>query len=41
MTGWTLFFVVVGIVFVTAQVFRVLDAIEQPARRQRGTTAPR
>ena len=41
MTVWTLFFVIVGIVVVTAQVFRVLDAIERPARRQRGTTAPR
>jgi len=35
MTVWTLFFVIVGIVVVTAQVFRVLDAIERPARRQR------
>ena len=41
MTGWTLFFVVVGIVFVTTQVFRVLDVIEQPTRRQRRTSVIR
>ena len=33
MSGWTFFFVLVGIVFLTAQLFRVIDAIERPARR--------
>ena len=33
MTGWTLFFVVIGVGFLTAQVFRIIDAIERPARR--------
>lgn len=33
MTGWTFFFILVGVVFLTAQLFRVIDAIEQPARR--------
>ena len=33
MTGWTFFFILVGIVFVTSQLFRVIDAIERPARR--------
>ena len=33
MTGWTFFFVVVGVVFLTVQVFRVVDALEHPARR--------
>jgi hypothetical protein len=33
MTGWTFFFVLVGVVFLTAQLFRVIDAIERPARR--------
>ena len=33
MTGWTLFFVVLGVSFLTAQVFRIIDAIERPARR--------
>lgn len=32
MSGWTFFFMLVGIVFVTAQLFRVVDAIERPAR---------
>ena len=33
MSGWTFFFVLVGIVFLTAQLFHVIDAIERPARR--------
>ena len=33
MTGWSLFFVLVGVAFLTAQVFRLVDAIERPARR--------
>lgn len=33
MTGWTFFFILVGIVFVTSQLFRVIDVIERPARR--------
>lgn len=33
MTGWTFFFILAGIVFVTSQLFRVIDAIERPARR--------
>ena len=35
MTGWTLFFVVLGVAFLTEQVFRIVDAIERPARRAR------
>ena len=35
MTGWTLFFMLLGVAFVTAQLFRVIDAIERPARRSR------
>lgn len=34
MTGWTLFFIVVGITYVTAQLFRLIDAIDQPKQRQ-------
>ena len=34
MTGWSLFFVLVGVAFLTAQVFRLVDAIERPARRR-------
>ncbi len=38
MTGWTLFFVLVGAAFLTAQLFRFIDFIERPARpaRHRG-----
>ena len=38
MTGWTLFFVVLGVTFLTEQVFRLVSAIERsgrPARRAR------
>ena len=35
MTGWTFFFILVGVVFLTSQLFRVVDAIERPARRSR------
>jgi len=33
MTGWSLFFIVLGVAFLTAQLFRVIDALERPARR--------
>lgn len=33
MTGWTFFFMVVGVVFLTAQIFRIVDIIERPAKR--------
>ena len=32
MSGWTFFFILVGVVFLTSQLFRVVDAIERPAR---------
>lgn len=32
MTGWTLFFIVIGVSVLTAQLFRVIDAIERPRR---------
>ena len=35
MTGWGMFFVFVGVAFLTAQVFRLVDAIGRPARRPR------
>lgn len=35
MTGWSFFFVLVGVSFLTAQVFRVVEAIERPAQRSR------
>ena len=33
MSGWTFFFILVGVVFLTSQLFRVIDAIERPNRR--------
>ncbi len=35
MTGWTLFFILVGVAFLTAQLFRIIDAIEQPRTHRR------
>jgi len=32
MTGWTLFFTVVGITTMAAQLFRVIDFIEAPGK---------
>ena len=35
MTGWNFFFTLMGISFMTAQVFRLINVIEQPSRRPR------
>ena len=35
MTGWTYFFIILGVAFMTMQLFRLIDAIERPARRSR------
>ena len=35
MTGWTFFFTLIGVVFLTTQLFRIIDVIEQPAKRPR------
>ncbi len=32
MTGWTLFFIVIGVAVLTTQLFRLIDAIERPRR---------
>lgn len=37
MTGWTLFFILVGVTFLTAQFFRVIEYIDRPSRRARRT----
>jgi len=39
MTGWTLLFVLIGAASATAQVFRVVDLIERPARTGRRKAA--
>ena len=41
MSGWTFFFILVGVAFLTSQIFRVVDAIERPARRHQRRTALR
>lgn len=41
MTGWTLFFILVGVVFLTSQLFRIIDAIERPARHSHRRAAAR
>ena len=33
MTGWTLFLTFLGVAFLTAQLFRLIDLIERPSRR--------
>jgi len=35
MTGWTFFFMLIGISYLTSQLFHVIDIIERPARRPR------
>lgn len=41
MSGWTFFFLLLGIVFLTMQFFRILDAIERPVRRRGRRVATR
>ncbi len=33
MTGWTFFFLLIGVATVTWQLFRLIDLIERPSRR--------
>ncbi|MCI9643737.1 MAG: hypothetical protein HFF97_03290 [Oscillibacter sp.] len=40
MTGWTLFFTLLGVAILTAQLFRLIDLIERPARRSRRAYLP-
>ena len=35
MTGWTLFFIIIGISFFTYQFFRLIELIERPGPRSR------
>ena len=35
MTGWSFFFVLMCVAALAAQLFRIIDAIERPARRSR------
>ena len=36
MNGWTMFFLTVGITTSTAQLFRLIDWIERPAKGRKG-----
>lgn len=40
MTGWTLFFTLLGIAILTAQLFRLIDLIERPAARRSRRALP-
>lgn len=40
MTGWTLFFVILGVAVFTAQLFRLIDLIERPSRKRPGAALP-
>ena len=40
MTGWTLFFVALGVAVLTAQLFRLIDLIERPSRKRSGAALP-
>ena len=35
MNAWTFFFILIGVCFLTAQVFRLIDMIEHPSRHSR------
>ena len=39
MTGWTLFFVSVGVAFLIAQFFRLIELIERPAPRTKAVNS--
>lgn len=39
MTGWSFFFTLMGVATLAAQVFRVVDYIERPARHPRRSAA--
>ncbi len=41
MTGWTFFFVLVGVVFMTAQLFRLINYIDRPTDGRHGRTCVR
>ncbi len=34
MSGWMYLIILVGVVFLTAQLFRVIDVIDRPAKRR-------
>lgn len=36
MSGWTFFFILVGVAFLTAQLFRLIRAIDHPKGRRSG-----
>ncbi len=41
MTGWTFFFVLIGVVFMTAQLFRLINFIDRPTAGHHGRTCVR
>lgn len=41
MSGWNFFFTLLGVLTMTAQLFRLIDMIERPCRRQRRRSGSR
>jgi len=41
MTGWSFFFMLMGISYLTSQLFYIIDLIERPARRSRSRALAR
>ena len=41
MTGWSFFFILMGVSALTSQLFRIVDAIERPTRRPSRRAAAR
>ena len=41
MTGWSFFFILVGVVSLTIQLLRIIDAIKRPTRRAHRRAAVR
>lgn len=41
MTGWNFFFILIGVITLTEQLFRIIDVIERPARHPRRRSTAR
>ena len=41
MTGWNFFFILIGVITLTDQLFRIIDAIERPTRHPRRRSTAR
>lgn len=41
MSAWSFFFILIGVCFLTSQVFRLIDAIEHPSRHSHRSAVDR